>query len=259
MTLAPDLDLQQMLTRERHRIHLIGVAGSGMSGIAALLLELGTRRQRLGQSEILGGRAIAAARAAFSNGPSPRRRAGCRARDLFFRDSGRRIRSARPRRWLVSRSCAAPKRSRRSWPVNAGSSSPACMARPPLQRWRRMFCARAVCIRRITSARRFRSSAQTRIGIRAANISWRKAMRVTGPCVFSNPSTRSSSTLKKSISIFMPTWRRSRRSFASCSSKPAARLFIAPTTLNSLRICARHAKPISLWILRGGGLSRDRY
>jgi UDP-N-acetylmuramate--alanine ligase len=41
MTLASDLDLQQMLTRERHRIHLIGVAGSGMSGIAALLLELG--------------------------------------------------------------------------------------------------------------------------------------------------------------------------------------------------------------------------
>src|SRR5438045_9314505 len=41
MTLASDLDLPQMLTRERHRIHLIGVAGSGMSGIAALLLELG--------------------------------------------------------------------------------------------------------------------------------------------------------------------------------------------------------------------------
>src|SRR3954463_1312215 len=41
MTLASDLDLQQMLTDEHHRIHLIGVAGSGMSGIAALLLELG--------------------------------------------------------------------------------------------------------------------------------------------------------------------------------------------------------------------------
>src|SRR4051794_29476101 len=41
MTLASDLDLQQMLTSERHRVHLIGVAGSGMSGIAALLLELG--------------------------------------------------------------------------------------------------------------------------------------------------------------------------------------------------------------------------
>src|SRR3954468_2750195 len=41
MMLASDLDLQKMLTRERHRIHLIGVAGSGMSGIAALLLELG--------------------------------------------------------------------------------------------------------------------------------------------------------------------------------------------------------------------------
>jgi len=30
-----------MLTGERHRIHLVGVAGSGMSGISALLLELG--------------------------------------------------------------------------------------------------------------------------------------------------------------------------------------------------------------------------
>ena len=37
----PDLELQKFLTEERHAIHLIGVAGSGMSGIAALLLELG--------------------------------------------------------------------------------------------------------------------------------------------------------------------------------------------------------------------------
>ena len=41
MTTAPDLDLTKFLTRERHRVHLIGVAGSGMSGLAALLLELG--------------------------------------------------------------------------------------------------------------------------------------------------------------------------------------------------------------------------
>ncbi|MDQ2824477.1 MAG: UDP-N-acetylmuramate--L-alanine ligase, partial [Verrucomicrobiota bacterium] len=41
MTTAPELDLSNFLTRERHRIHLIGVAGSGMSGLAALLLELG--------------------------------------------------------------------------------------------------------------------------------------------------------------------------------------------------------------------------
>ncbi|MEO5754943.1 MAG: UDP-N-acetylmuramate--L-alanine ligase [Chthoniobacterales bacterium] len=34
-------DLPKFLTEERHAIHLIGVAGSGMSGIAALLLELG--------------------------------------------------------------------------------------------------------------------------------------------------------------------------------------------------------------------------
>ncbi|MEY2484447.1 MAG: UDP-N-acetylmuramate--alanine ligase [Verrucomicrobiota bacterium] len=41
MTSAADIDLPEFLTRERHRIHLIGVAGSGMSGLAALLLELG--------------------------------------------------------------------------------------------------------------------------------------------------------------------------------------------------------------------------
>ncbi|HEY3663065.1 MAG TPA: UDP-N-acetylmuramate--L-alanine ligase [Chthoniobacterales bacterium] len=40
MTPLP-LDLPKFLTAERHAIHLIGVAGSGMSGIASLLLELG--------------------------------------------------------------------------------------------------------------------------------------------------------------------------------------------------------------------------
>ena len=40
MTRAPEADLQKLLTQERHRVHLVGVAGSGMSGIAALLLEL---------------------------------------------------------------------------------------------------------------------------------------------------------------------------------------------------------------------------
>jgi UDP-N-acetylmuramate--alanine ligase len=40
MTPSPP-DLSKFLTEERHSIHLIGVAGSGMSGIAALLLELG--------------------------------------------------------------------------------------------------------------------------------------------------------------------------------------------------------------------------
>ena len=41
MTLTSEIDLPIFLTHERHRIHLVGVAGSGMSGIAALLLELG--------------------------------------------------------------------------------------------------------------------------------------------------------------------------------------------------------------------------
>jgi len=40
-TTPVQLNLARFLTREHHRIHLIGVAGSGMSGIAALLLELG--------------------------------------------------------------------------------------------------------------------------------------------------------------------------------------------------------------------------
>ncbi len=40
-TSAPISDLAHQLTHERHKIHVIGVAGSGMSGIAALLLELG--------------------------------------------------------------------------------------------------------------------------------------------------------------------------------------------------------------------------
>ena len=35
------MDLTKLLMSEHHKIHLIGVAGSGMSGIAALLLELG--------------------------------------------------------------------------------------------------------------------------------------------------------------------------------------------------------------------------
>jgi UDP-N-acetylmuramate--L-alanine ligase/UDP-N-acetylenolpyruvoylglucosamine reductase len=34
-------DLRKFLTHERHHVHLIGVAGSGMSGIAGLLLQLG--------------------------------------------------------------------------------------------------------------------------------------------------------------------------------------------------------------------------
>ena len=41
MTHASEADLQRIFTQERHRVHLVGVAGSGMSGIAALLLELG--------------------------------------------------------------------------------------------------------------------------------------------------------------------------------------------------------------------------
>src|SRR2546423_44622 len=43
MSNAADPTLSKFLTREQHQVHLIGVAGSGMSGLAALLLELGHR------------------------------------------------------------------------------------------------------------------------------------------------------------------------------------------------------------------------
>src|SRR5436305_6907408 len=39
--MTKDIDLAKFLTQERHNIHLVGVAGSGMSGIAGLLLQLG--------------------------------------------------------------------------------------------------------------------------------------------------------------------------------------------------------------------------
>src|SRR5438552_4272980 len=38
---ALPVDLRQFITHEHHRIHRVGVAGSGMSGLAALLVELG--------------------------------------------------------------------------------------------------------------------------------------------------------------------------------------------------------------------------
>src|SRR5438094_8232032 len=38
---VPPLDLPRFLTREHHRFHLVGVPGSGMSGLAGLLIELG--------------------------------------------------------------------------------------------------------------------------------------------------------------------------------------------------------------------------
>ena len=87
----------------------------------------------------------------------------------------------------VNRSCAAPKRSPRSCGESAASLSRECMGKRRPPPWRRMSCAKEVCIHRITSARKFRFWAQTRIGIRAANISSRKAMRATGRSRFFHP------------------------------------------------------------------------
>ena len=60
-----ELNLPKLLTRERHKVHLVGVAGSGMSGIAALLLELG--HEVSGSDKVNDrDRSIGTARSAFS-------------------------------------------------------------------------------------------------------------------------------------------------------------------------------------------------
>src|SRR5437868_14118935 len=41
MTSASELQASSFLVGETHRVHVVGVAGSGMSGLAALLLQLG--------------------------------------------------------------------------------------------------------------------------------------------------------------------------------------------------------------------------
>ena len=128
MTRAPEADLQKILTQERHRVHLVGVAGSGMSGIAALLLELGhevsgsdkirtletDRLQLLGlhfHREHRAEDANAAAVIIYSSAikqENPILTSARASGKLLLRRAGR---------WLPS--CKG----------NAGSSSPGCMAR----------------------------------------------------------------------------------------------------------------------------------
>jgi UDP-N-acetylmuramate-alanine ligase len=122
------LDLPAFLTREQHRIHLVGVAGSGMSGIAALLIELGhtvsgsdkvstmetDRLQRLGL------------RFHEQHRPEDARPADLIVFSSAIRSDNPILGSARERE---SRSCAAPKRWPQSCAANAASSSLECMAK----------------------------------------------------------------------------------------------------------------------------------
>jgi UDP-N-acetylmuramate--L-alanine ligase/UDP-N-acetylenolpyruvoylglucosamine reductase len=96
---VPVIDLPRFLTREHHRIHLVGVAGSGMSGLAALLIELGhvvsgsdkvstmetDRLQRLGlrfDEQHLPEHAVAAELVVFSSAIKTDNPVLVRARDL---------------------------------------------------------------------------------------------------------------------------------------------------------------------------------
>jgi UDP-N-acetylmuramate--alanine ligase len=178
MTLASELDLPKMLTRERHRVHLIGVAGSGMSGIAALLLELGhdvsgsdkvkswevDRLQRLG---------------------------------LRFR-AEHRVEDAQDAELIIYSSAI-----RETNPIRAA----AVAADQPLVRRAEALAAimagkRGILVvgmhgKTTTSAMaahvlREGGVHPSHTGIRAENILWRRAMRATAPFNFSSPSTHSS-------------------------------------------------------------------
>lgn len=70
MTSSPP-DLDRFLAAEHHAIHLLGVAGSGMSGIAALLLELGHKVSGSDKVRTLGSYPQEAVHPASPRGESP--------------------------------------------------------------------------------------------------------------------------------------------------------------------------------------------
>ena len=182
------LDLQRFLTQEHHRIHLVGVAGSGMSGLAALLIELGhtvsgsdkattmetDRLQRLGlrsHEQHRPEHADAAELVVFSSAIK---------NDNPVLVSGRA--SGKP---VVRRAeaLAAIMRAKRGIVIAGmhGKTTTSAMTAHVLRE--------GGFIRPIMSVPKFQFSERTRTGIRAANISLLKATKATVPCAASIRST----------------------------------------------------------------------
>jgi len=80
------VDLAKFLTQERHAVHLIGVAGSGMSGIAGLLLQLGHQVSGSDKLDSLENRPAATTRLKFYQQHRAADARDRRTRHLFFGD-----------------------------------------------------------------------------------------------------------------------------------------------------------------------------
>ncbi len=85
-------ELQQFLLSPPRRIHLIGVAGSGMSGIAGLVLALGHEVSGSDRVSSLETRRLEAAGLKFYLPANSGDGSRSRTRDSFFRDPSRKSR-----------------------------------------------------------------------------------------------------------------------------------------------------------------------
>ena len=180
--------LAEILVGGELKIHLIGVAGSGMSGIAGLLLALGPPGERLGQGAH--GRDRPARRNSGWSFSSPAASRGnvADADLIIFRP-----RSARATRSTTKRCGSGTTMVRRADALAAilnckkgivvcgmhGKTTTSSMAAHVLRS--------AGCSRRTTSARRFRSSARMRTGTPRASISSPKGDESDGTLALYHP------------------------------------------------------------------------
>ncbi len=223
----PNSGLGTFLTREHHRVHLIGVAGSGMSGIAALLLELGhdvsgsdkvdsqetERLERLGLKFFQQHRAESAADAElviYSSAIKP---------DNPILKMARETGKLAVRR---AEALAAIMSAKRGIVIAGmhGKTTTSAMAAHVLRE----------------GGLHPSHYVGAEIPILGTNAHWdargeffvAEGDESDGTLALFHPSTLSYLTSKKSISIFTRTWRRSRKSSANCSARRAARSFTAP-------------------------------
>jgi UDP-N-acetylmuramate-alanine ligase len=125
--MTKDIDLAKFLTQERHDIHLIGVAGSGMSGIAGLLLQLGHQVSGSDKVDSLETDRLQRLGLKFYQ---QHRAADAREAELVIYSSAIKkdnpiLKSAQERELFAAR-----KPSPQSWRLSAGFSSLECTAKP---------------------------------------------------------------------------------------------------------------------------------
>src|SRR5438876_5633448 len=184
------VDLSRFLTREHHRIHLVGVAGSGMSGIAALLLEL--RHEVSGSDKVSTVETVRLQRLGLRF-HQQHRAEDARDAQLVVFSSAIKINnpilvSARDSEKPVARraeALAAIMHDKRAVLIAGmhGKTTTSAMAAHVLRE--------AGSIPHITSAPKFPFLGTTRIGTRVANTSSRRATKAMGRCAAFIPSALS--------------------------------------------------------------------